>query len=108
VKISSLQKRFDEEVGVGQDAQLSQQYTDVKRLIVSNSLTGSRVKFQQQCKDGNTWRSYVLVEYPIGAPNQALVDAIKKNEQMRTRYEASKSFKELDEAVTKLEDAKKQ
>jgi hypothetical protein len=108
VKISGLQKKFDEEVGVSQDAQLLQQYTDVKKLVVSNSLTGSRVKYQKQCKDGSIWRSYVLVEYPIGAPNQALIEAIKKNEQMYTRFQSSKSFKELDEEVAKYEDLKKQ
>ena len=108
VRVQGLQKKFDEEVGVGNDAQLLQQFTQANKTVVSTSLSGTRVRSQKMCKDGNIWRSYVLVEYPIGAANQALMDQLKKNEQLYTRFRASQTFKELDDEVQKYDEWKKQ
>jgi hypothetical protein len=108
VKMGALQKRFDEEVGIEKDAQLLQQFSSASKSVVSTTLTGSRIKKQTQNKDGNVWRSYVLVEYPIGSANQALVDAIRKNDQLYTRVRASETFKELNEEVQKYEESKAQ
>ncbi len=108
LKVQGLQKKFDEEVGVSTDPQLLQQFTQANKTVVSTSLTGSRVKTQKVCKDANSWRSYILVEYPIGAANQALMEQLKKNEQMYTRFRSSQAFKELDDEVQKYEEWKKQ
>ncbi len=103
VKLEGLQKKFAEETGTGNDAQLLQMFTQAEKTVVSTTLNGSRVKHQQQAKDGELWRAYVLVEYPIGAANSALMQQIKNNEQMYTRFRASESFKELQNEVDKYE-----
>jgi hypothetical protein len=103
VKLEGLQKKFSEETGTGSDAQLLQMFTQAEKTVVSTTLNGSRVKYQKQVKDGELWRSYVLVEYPIGAANTALMQQIKNNEQMYTRFRASESFKELQGEVDKYE-----
>jgi hypothetical protein len=107
-KVSGLQKRFDQEVGLAENSQLMQQFTQATKTVVSESLSGSRIKFQKPCKDGSVWRSYVLVEYPIGAANQALLGQIRANDLMRTQFEATKAYKELDEEVQKYEEKKEQ
>jgi hypothetical protein len=106
-KISGLQKRFQEETGIGDDAQLLDQFTQASKSVVSTSLSGSKEKQKKVVKDGNNWRAYVLVEYPLGAAQQALKEQIKKNEQLYTRFQASKTYKELDDEVTKYEATKK-
>lgn len=108
VKVQGLQKRFDEEVGLNADAQLMSQFTQANKTVVSTSLSGSRVKQQQLCKDGDMYRAYVLVEYPIGAANEALMQQIKKNNEMYTRFRASQAFKDLDSEVQKYEEWKKE
>ncbi|HQT92587.1 MAG TPA: hypothetical protein PL001_11240, partial [Candidatus Kryptobacter bacterium] len=50
----------------------------------------------------------VLVEYPIGAANEALMQQIKNNNQMYTRYRASQTFKELQDEVDKYDKYKQQ
>ena len=107
VRIQALQKRFDEEVGMGDDAELLQSFTSASKTVVSTSLGGSRISKQKQSKDGNLWRSYVLVEYPIGAANEALMEAIKKSNQMYTRFRSTEAFKDLDAEVAKYEEFKK-
>jgi shikimate kinase len=107
IKVEGLQKRFQEETGTNTDAQLLEQFTQANKTVVSTSLSGTQVTKQKQVKDGSLWRAYVLVEYPVGAANQALLQQIKKNEQLYTRYRATQTFKELDDEVKKLDDAKK-
>lgn len=108
VKINGLQKRFTEETGTAQNSQLLDMFTQASKTIVSTALTGSRVAKQTTVKDGNNWRAYVLVEYPIGAANQALMQQLKNNEQMYTRFRSSQVYKELDDEVAKYEEWKKQ
>ena len=103
VKLEGLQKKFSEETGTGNDAQLLQMFTQAEKTVVSTTLNGSRVKYQKQVKDGELWRSYVLVEYPIGAANTALMEQLKNNNQMYTRFRASESFKELQDEVDKYD-----
>ena len=107
VKIKALQKRFDEEVGIGEDAELLQQFTAATKTVVSTSLSGSQIKEQKYVKEGTQYRSYVLVQYPIGAANEALMQQIRKSNQMYTRFRASETSKELEDEVNKYEEFKK-
>ena len=106
-KIQGLQKKFDEETGLGEDAQYLSMFTEATKIIVSTTISGSKIDKRKTLKEGNIFRAYVLVSYPIGAANQALVDQIKKNEQMYTRYRATKTFEELDKETEKFEQFKK-
>ena len=106
-KVQALQKRFQEETGLGQDSQLLDQFTQASKTVTSATLSGSKVKKQQPMKDGSIWRAYVLIEYPLGAANEALRAQIKKNEQLYTKVRASEVYKELDDAVEKYEQTKK-
>ena len=108
LKVSGLQKRFEEETGAGQDAQLMQQFTQATKTVVSTTMSGTRVKEKTHLKDGNIYRAYVLAEYPLGAANAALLQAIKQNEQMYTRFRASQAYKDLDQEAKKYEDQKKE
>jgi hypothetical protein len=54
------------------------------------------------------WRAYVMMELPLGAANAALLDEIKKNKELYTRYRASEAFKDLDSEVQKYEEWKQQ
>jgi hypothetical protein len=108
VKVNGLQKRFMEETGAGDNAQLLSMFTEATKTVVSVALTGSRVAKQKTQKEGNGWRAYVLVEYPVGALNQALQQQIKNREELYTRFRASQAYKELDDEVQKYEEWKKQ
>lgn len=108
VKVEALQKSMQEEVGGADDAQLIEMITQVTKIVVSTTLSGSKVKHQIHVRDGDAYRAYVLVEYPIGATNQAFMQALKNNEQMYTRFRSSETFKELDEEVKKYEAWKKE
>ena len=107
-KINSMFKRFREEVGADEDTEFLTQTTDVSKSVTSKVLSGSRAAKTKSVKEDMVFRAYVLVEMPIGAANAALMDAIKKQEHMYTRFRASQGFQELEDEVEKYEEYKKE
>ncbi|MBI3193584.1 MAG: LPP20 family lipoprotein [Ignavibacteriae bacterium] len=108
VRVNSIEQRFREEVGTAENAQYLEQFTSANKQITANVLNGSKVKKQTASQVEDSWRSYVLMELPLGAMKEAMLDKIKKNEQMYTRFRATQVFKELDDEVKKFEDWKKE
>jgi hypothetical protein len=109
VRITSLQKKFEEETGFGKDAQMLSQYTSAAKAVAQTSLSGSkeRKKDVRQNPDG-TWTAFVLVEYPVGAAQEAMRDQIRKNEQMYTRFRATQTYNDMDQEAAKYEQYKKE
>lgn len=107
VRVQGLQKKFEEEVGTGTDAQLLSQFTQAAKTVVSTTLSGSKIKLQKQLREGNLWRAYVLMQYPIGAASDAFLQSMKKNDKTYTRFRATETFKEMEEEVKKYEEFKK-
>lgn len=107
VKVEGLTKSFQEEVGTNEDAEINQLFSQTIKTVVSTQLMGSRAAKTSHVKDGMNYRAYVLVEYPIGAANQAFMNALKANQNMYTRFRSSESFKEMDDEVQKYEEWKK-
>lgn len=106
IKLNGLQKKFDEEVGVSTNSTLLQMFTQATKTIVSTTLTGSKVEKKEVFKDGDIYRAFVLVQYPVGAASEALAQQLKNKEELYTRYRATQAFKELDDEVQKYEDWK--
>lgn len=106
VKIKGLEKNFREQVGGGEDAQLLEQFTSVNKTVVSNVLRGVRVKQQDIKKEGNVFRAYVLMEMPFGAAAEELLNQMKKQKEMYTRFRATQAFQELEKEVDKYEEFK--
>lgn len=108
VKYSGLTKRFQEEVGMGEEAELLDQFTQTYKAVVSQVLNGSRASQQDIVEDEGVFRAYVLMEMPIGAANQALMQKMQANQNMYTRFRATQAFDELEKEVEKYEEWKEQ
>lgn len=106
-KVNSMQKKFEEEVGEGENSEFLSQFTQATKVIVSRELTGSRVKEKKFVQDGSNWRAYVLMEYPIGSAQKAFLNKIKGNDQLYTRFRSTEAMKEMEDDVKKYEEWKK-
>ena len=106
-KVSGLFKRFREEIGAEEDAELLAMTTAVSKEVVSEVIQGCRTAKQAIQKEGISYRAYVLMEMPIGEANAALMSKIKESKNMYTRFRASQGFKELEDEVEKYEEWKK-
>ncbi len=108
-KVKSMIKQFNEEVGLGEEAEFLSQTTEVSKSVTSKVLNGSKAKKVETVKEGEIiYRSYVLMEMPIGPANTALMEAIKKQQNMYTRFRASQGFQELEGEVDKYDQFKKE
>jgi len=103
VKYGGLTKRFVEETGRNVDAQLLDEYTQVYKSTVSQVLYGSRPREQTVRAEGPVYRAFVLMELPLGEASKRLMDQVRANEQMYTRFRATEAYKELDAEVQRYE-----
>ena len=103
IQVDGLEKDFMEEVGSGENTQMLQQFNAASKQVVSTALSGSKLIKQEVVKNNGKFRAYVLMNYPIGEANKTLLEQIKKDQAMYTRFRASKAFKELEQEIEKYE-----
>ena len=100
--ISNLNKQFQEEVGLGEDSEMLQQFTSVTKSVTQQTLNGSRTDRKELVEEKGIYRAYVLMSLPIGTANQQLMEKIRANENLYTRFRSTQAFEELDEEIEKL------
>jgi len=108
VKIKNYQKKFDEEIGDPADATINSLFSQVTKTVVSTVLSGSQIIKKNVCEKDMGYDGFVLVQYPVGAANEAFLQQLKKNNELKIRYEATKAFEELEKEVEEYEKWKKE
>ena len=68
-KVSILTKQFQEEVGLGEDSELLQQFTSATKSVTQQTLSGSRTDRKELLEEKGIYRAYVLMSLPIGTAN---------------------------------------
>lgn len=106
-KIESRQKLFGQETGADTASELMRQFDDAQKVIVSQVINGTRVAQQVTVPEGEVFRSYVLMQMPVGPANVALMSRIRQNALMYTRLRATKAFAELEKDVERFEQEKR-
>jgi hypothetical protein len=106
--IMGLVKKFDEEVGGGEESEYLTQFTQVSKNVVDQTLVGSRENKTQVKEEDQGFRAFVLMELPIGKAREELLKQLTTgdNANLYTRFRASQSFQELQEEVEKLREYK--
>ena len=103
-RLGNLTKQFQEETGMGEDSELLQQFSSATKVVTKQTLTGARVDQKQLTPEKGIYRAYVLMSLPIGSANKLLMDKIKANQSLYTRFRATQAFKELNEELEKFEE----
>ncbi len=103
VKMEALTKTFSEEIGAGLQAELLTQFTQATHSVVSQVLIGSRIYKSVVQNERGLFRSYVLMELPLGEANQALLNQIKANQNLYTRFRATQAWEEMEKEVAQYE-----
>ena len=100
---SAMLKDYAAEVGE-LDSSVVREIDRTTKLVVSNvNLVGvQRTKYRVQYeKDG--YRAFVKLRYATDDSNKLLIQEVKRNRQLNAKLQASKSFKELESSVEKIE-----
>lgn len=101
-KVSALEKSFSEEVQSGADANYSATFSNASETLVNETLNGVTrddaqcIERSQEQTGGNVnTQCFVMVRMPVGAARSALENALSKDEELYTKFKASKAFEEL-------------
>ena len=105
-RFQGLNKQFQQETGLGEQSEFAAQTTVTIKEVVSTTLTGCKTKTQITKKEGELWRAWVLMEYPIGEANAKFLQALKERDILRQKVAATEAFKELEAEVEKYEQEK--
>lgn len=106
LKLSDMAKRFAEQTGEAENAQILQMTTQVTKTVVSTVLTGCKIAEKKIHDSNGLYQVFALAQYPIGAANQAFTNQIKSKEELYTRFRASQAFQEMEDDVKKYEEWK--
>lgn len=107
--IMGLIKKFEEEVGGAEEGEYLEQFTQVSKNVVDQTLIGSRERKKEVKPEGEGFRAFLMMELPVGKAREELLKqlAMDDNHQLYTRFRASQSFQELKEEIENLRDYKK-
>jgi hypothetical protein len=74
----------------------------VKSTVKEVRISGASIKETKFVAANGKVQAYVLVEFPTGEANQALVNQIKKDATLTQRARRSEAFKELEKEVERM------
>jgi hypothetical protein len=104
--VSAMLKDYAAEVGELDSSVVREIDRTTKMVISQVNLVGvQRTQYRVQYeKDG--YRAFVKLRYATDDSNKLLIQEIKRNRQLNAKLQASKSFKELESSVNKIEGRK--
>ena len=95
----NIVKQFQEEVGLGDDSELLQQFSSATKIRTQQTINSGRIIEQDIVNHSGVYRAYVLMSLSQEEAIEGIRDVIKANENMRTRFEATEAYKELEEEM---------
>ena len=98
-EMSAQIKTFVIEAGEGSGILTTDAEQVTKNVIAKINVAGYNVAEVDVRPQGTFYRTFVLIEYPIGPANDILVEQIRRNNLLYAKIRASKSFEELEESV---------
>ena len=99
-KMSGQIQRYIEESGEVENREFVQQMERVsKSLFTDVNTSGYRITEKKLMKVRDGYRTFVLIEYPLGEANQVLVEGVKSNQRVNAKLRASKAFAALEDEI---------
>lgn len=104
-EVSAMQKNFEEETTAGENSNYRQVFTDVSKSVAQQTLRGVEIDRSHfsRTQNGTQTEVILLVRMPIGeaanAMNQALQNTLSKDEELYTKFKASKAFEDMKKSI---------
>lgn len=101
-EFSGLMEDFVSAIGAGSNEQIQQQFQIASRNIINSAtLAGYRTPKNKTIDEEGKFIHYLLIEYPIGAANNAIMEQIRKNELLSTQENSAKAMAKLEAEIEK-------
>ena len=100
-ELSTQMKTFVTEIGEQgtSDVVMLEIEQATKNMVANVNVAGYNPTNIEVVPEGTVFRTYVLLEYPVGSANDILVHQVKRNRALYARIRASKAFQELEDSV---------
>ena len=98
-QFTSLTKRFQEEVGTELEAQYLDQFTQATKEVINTTLVGVTIDQTEMRNEEGVFRCYILVKLDLDRSNKMLLDKIRQQEQLYTRFRSTEVFQELESST---------
>ena len=91
---------FATETGTVNDEQIMRTIETTRQSVALDiNVAGYVLEKSEVVQEGNRYRSYVLLKYPLGENNKVIVAQVKKNAVLDGKLRASKAFEELEREI---------
>jgi hypothetical protein len=101
VRVENLTKQFQEEIGVNEGSEFIQHFSSASKTVADEMLRGSHIEKKEIQPEKEVYRAYVLMRLPLGKANKMLLDEIKKNNALYSKFRATQAYEELDKEIGK-------
>lgn len=107
-EVSAMQKNFEEETTSGANSNYSQVFTDVSKSVAQQTLRGVDVDetHMEMVQNGTKYNVILLMRLPVGEAanslNQALQNTLSKDEELYTKFKASKAFEDMKNSIDEM------
>jgi len=100
--ISAKTDGYAKAIGTGTNEQVQSAFEEViKNVSAEAKLIGYKQTKTKAFSRANKYQFFVLLEFPIGKANQALLNQIQKNEVLSTQKNADKAMADLEAEINK-------
>jgi hypothetical protein len=91
---------FATETGTVNDEQIMRTIETTRQSVALDiNVAGYVLEKSEVFQEGNRYRTYVLLKYPLGENNKVIVAQVKKNAVLDGKLRASKAFEELEREI---------
>ena len=102
-EVSGVTNRAIQETGLGAGSEYIDQFKNTQELILSTTIKGAqniKQELQEEKSDkGDIYRAYVLMEYDSGLQQKALLNAIKADQLLYEKLQATELLEEMEAKV---------
>ena len=99
-RVSQKIRDFATETGTVNDEQIVRTIETTRQSVALDvNVAGYVLEKSEVVQEGNRYRSYVLLRYPLGENNKVIVAQVKKNAVLDGKLRASKAFEELEREI---------
>ena len=101
-RVSQKIREFASETGTINDEQVVRTIETARISVTTDqNLAGYVLEKSEVVAEGNRYRAYVLLRYPVGENNKVISAQIKKNAVLESKVKASKAWEDLENEIEK-------
>ena len=101
-RVSQKIREFASETGTINDEQVVRTIETARISVTTDqNLAGYVLEKSEVEAEGNRYRAYVLLRYPVGENNKVISAQIKKNAVLESKDKASKAWEDLENEIEK-------